>query len=225
MVDPFQYRFTEWLPGHASQLDEDDPGEGTLVEGVVEASAETVSTIDQFRELPVRNQRLVLGMAADMVLNANWLAHSSRTLGREHFWGLYMIGSRARGEARPDSDLDMLSVGNMSNFDLSLNFLRPYQEPEHRTPGTPFEGFMVTMPPDHELPDEYNVGEVDRKYWVRAQTQEEDAVGVDLGVVDLTHMRAGLGEFTATMDVEDGRPLPRVPLVELTVAARPMVWH
>jgi predicted nucleotidyltransferase len=221
MAGPFEYYFTERLPQFEAQMEDDDIAaiqQGDLIGDIVDDSIKTIAAIDQLRELPVRNQDLVLDMARMMVLEANQLVDSGEANWKANFWGLYVIGSRARDEARPDSDLDLLSVGT---FYHNLGFVNA--DPYFRTANTPFEGFDIEVP--DELPDEYNVGDVDRKYLVRATPQEEGVLPVDLSVVDLTFVRATLGDFKVSMDMDEGKPLPRVPLVELTVAERPMIWR
>ena len=220
MAEPFQYHFTERLVDPTFLLDDEDAGTGPFVGDVINESIGAVSAIEQLRELPERNRNIVLDMAERMVREANRLTDSFEASGQENFWGLYVIGSRARGDARPDSDLDLLSVGT---FYRNLSFLNLLESPDYLTRGTLLAGFDVELP--DELPDEYNVGDVDRKYLVRATPHETGTLPVDLSVVDLTFGgEATLEVFKTKRDVEDGRQLPRVPLIELSVAQRPMVW-
>lgn len=126
---------------------------------------------------------------------------------RKNFWGLYIVGSRASGQERANSDLDLLSVGT---------FYR--QQGFKGTDGEldTFEGFELEMP--EELPTEYNLGYVDRKYLIRATHNTEGPVPVDLNVVDLTFSEETLDNFKNKMDVaNDGSQLPRIPLFELFV--------
>jgi len=224
MAEPFQYHFSERLLESESQLNGIDPRPDTFFDDVVDQSVAVVSAIEQLRELPERNQALILAMAREMICEANERVEAFEASAMEHFWGLYLIGSRASGEAHPKSDLDLLSVGS---FGLALNFLRPYETAENRTMYTPFDDFARAELTDDELPDEYNVGEIDRKYWVMAFKSKEgrdELLDVDLAVVDLTNVRGDLDDFEAKMDVKDGEPLPRIPLVKLTVEQHQLGW-
>src|SRR6185369_17982965 len=80
-----------------------------------------------------------------------------------------------------------------------------------------FRDFELEIP--EELPREYNMGEVDKKYLVRATPKTVGVLPVDLNVVDLTFYNADLDIFKETMDVDEtGNKLVRLPLVELSVA-------
>ena len=203
MAGHFTYTFEHRLPStEREQRWERYKGQPLFGEVVAEAH-EAIAAIEAFQALPERNQKLVLDMTVFAMKQANDMFETWR----ENFWGLYIVGSRARGEARPDSDLDLLSAGT---FYRAQGFSDSYDKP-----GV-FEGFELKSP--EVLPSEYNVGKVDRKYLIRATPTAEDVLPVDLNVIDLTFWRATLDSFKETMDVaEDGSQLPRVPLFELTV--------
>jgi predicted nucleotidyltransferase len=165
-------------------------------------AGDAIASVEAFQTLPERNQKLVLDMASFAIKRAN----DTDDRWKQNFWGLYVVGSRARGEARPDSDLDLLSVGTFYRAQGFIDFLRE----------DIFEGFELEIPV--ELPDEYNIGDVDRKYLVRATPTVEEVLPVDLSVVDLTFWRGTLDTFKETMDIaEDGSELARLPLFELSV--------
>lgn len=208
MAEHFRYTFADRLPEISAQQEEDRYGGMPLFGELVAQAHETIGDTEIFQALPARNQKLVLDMASFAIGSADRMFDTWRNhRWRENFWGLYVVGSRARGEAGPDSDLDLLSVGT---FYRSQGFLDWRHEPDV------FEGFELEVP--DELPDEYNVGDVDRKYLVRATPNAEDVLPVDLSVVDLTSWKATLEGFKETMDIaEDGSQLPRTPLFELTV--------
>lgn len=203
MAEHFTHTFDDTLPTTVhEQRSGYFEGKPPLNEVVVEAHG-AIATIEVFQALPERNQRLVLDMAGFAMKQANGM----RDRWRKNFWGLYVVGSRARGEAQPGSDLDLLSAGT---------FYRAQGFSDWHDNGV-FEGFELETP--EELPSEYNVGDVDRKYLVRATPTTEGVLPVDLNVVDLTFCEeTTLDSFRRTMDVaEDGSQLPRVPLFELAV--------
>ena len=176
-----------------------------LLGEIVEKAVSKISQGEKFKQLPEWNQGVLLAMASFMIDKANDIYHADW---RGNFWGLYMVGSRARGDARPASDLDLLSVGT---FYRDLGFRDRYDHEDKI-----FAGCDVSRP--DELPGEYNVGEVDRKYLIRAVPIVEDALPIDLSVVDLTFTDDSLDDFKESLDVDqNGNPLPRVPLVEITV--------
>lgn len=202
MADPFIYNFETELPTADFQQGWERYQGQPLLDEIAGQAMEAISALEVFTSLPARNQKLVLDMAAFALESANSIADKWR----ENFWGLYVVGSRARGEAGADSDLDLLSAGT---FYRSQGFSTWFGK------GV-FEGFDLENPA--ELPSEYNTGAVDRKYLVRATPLAEGVLPVDLNVVDLTFWRATLDSFKETMDVsEDGSQLPRVPVFELTV--------
>lgn len=213
MAEPFVYSFEDSLPIYeVDQSWERHKGKPLLAE-VIGGSHAAISALEQFQALPERNQQLVLDMASFMLTRANRFEDRWK----ENFWGLYIVGSRAGDEARQDSDLDLLSVGT---FYRDQGFFERYSLPSDDK-GI-FEGFDLDKP--EELPSEYNVGEVDKKYLVRATPKVEGVLPVDLNVVDLTFYRATLDSFKETMDVaEDDSPLTRLPLVELSVAKEPPI--
>ena len=210
MAESLQYYFTHQLPKTSFEQEWSRYQGLPLLNEVIASATEAVSAIEQFEQLPERNQKLLLDMAGFIVTSANHMVNSGNSSAQENYWGLYVVGSRARGEARPDSDLDLLSVGT---FYSAQGFLWGSTDIE-----PVFKDFEVDEP--DELPSEYNTGDVDRKYLLRATPHNEGVLPVDLSVVDLTFTRYTLGEFKDTLDVDEaGAALPRVPLVEVTVAA------
>src|SRR3989344_3360282 len=172
---------------------------------IVDQALSEISEGEQFRRLPEWNQGILLSMACFMIDKANDIYHADW---RGNYWGLYIVGSRARGDATPDSDLDLLSVGT---FYRDLEFRDRYDDEDDV-----FDRCDVVRP--DELPDEYNVGEVDRKYLIRAVPRVEGALPIDLSIVDLTFTDDTLDDFKDTLDVDsNGEPLPRLPLVELII--------
>jgi predicted nucleotidyltransferase len=215
MAEPFVYRFTKELP-----RDEITTGwerfEGLpLLATVIDEAAGRIRRFEQFLELPPRNQELLLDMAAFMIGSANHRAREPKGR-KDNFWGLYIIGSRARGEHRPESDLDLLSVGTFHrNQGFIENHLGEINLVSDRD--TVFEGFRVNVP--EELPSEYNIGEINRKYLVRATPTEEGVLPVDISVVDLTSTGETLDSFKETPDLDSKKKsLPRIPLVEVSAA-------
>jgi len=182
------------------------------LEQTLNEAAVQLSRIDVVRELPVRNQQAIFDMANFMICSANEIILSGDDW-RENYWGLYIVGSRATGQTHSASDLDMLSVGT---FYSNLRF--PELWGRSSWPKV-FEGFEVEMP--DELPDQYNLGEVDRKYLLRAAPQSEGVLPIDLNVVDMTFDDSvGLDDFLVDRDVDNaGEQLPRIPLVELIIEA------
>ncbi len=175
---------------------------------VIDQALDEVSAGEQFRQLPDWNQGILLSMACFMIDKANDIYHKDW---RGNYWGLYIVGSRARGDAAPDSDLDLLSVGT---FYYDLGFKDRYDDEDD------VFGRCDIVRPD-ELPGEYNVGEIDRKYLVQAVPRVEGALPIDLSVVDLTFTDDTLDDFKDTLDVDgSGKPLLRVPLVELVVPSQ-----
>lgn len=202
MATPFVFNFATELPTADFQQEWDRYQDQPLLDEVAGQATEAISALEVFTSLPARNQKLVLDMAVFALEHAN----SIRDKWRGNFWGLYVVGSRARGEVGADSDLDLLSAGT---FYRSQGFSDWFGE------GV-FEGFELESPA--ELPNEYNTGAVDRKYLVRATPVAEGVLPVDLNVVDLTFWKVTLDGFKETMDVnKDGSQLPRVPVFELTV--------
>lgn len=216
MPGHFIYTFEDALPRTGyEQKWECYQGKPLLSEVVTEAR-QAIATAEAFQALPERNQKLVLDMASFAVEQANGKGMFDKW--RENFWGLYVVGSRARGKARPDSDLDLLSAGT---FYRAQGFSNRYE-----LGASVFEGFELEIPED--LPSEYNVGLVARKYVARAKPTAEGVLPVDLNVIDLTFTEATLDSFKETMDVaQDGSQLPRIPLFEFTVPKEPtppLVW-
>lgn len=195
----------------SGQHSDREPEDYSVLDEVIDAAKEVVSANEQFAVLPKRNQQLLLDMASLMVYHANRIRQSDGW--KKNYWGLYIVGSRARGDAVPDSDLDLLSVGTFYRDQGFAGASGPVE--------AIFKGFDIEEP--DELPSEYNVGFVERKYMVQATPHDQGVLPVDMSVVDLTFMRATLHDFKRTMDVDPlrGTPLPRVPLVELSVAEDP----
>jgi hypothetical protein len=170
------------------------------------------------QRLPERNRRLLARMARFMLATANDTFESDCTYRwKQNYWGLYMIGSRSYNAGRADSDLDLMSVGtfftdlSFHKTDLSLDETEPV-----------FDDFDTQLP--QKLPDNYNIGEVDRAYLIRATPHHPDALPVDLKVVDLTFVHGNLNYFKQVMDTdEQGKCIHRIPLIELFVdqAKRP----
>lgn len=202
----FTYRIENPLPRDDFEQMEIERYAGLPLLGeVVKEAQGAISQIEQFGQLPERNQKLILDMAGFAFAKANDAEGSDW---RENFWGLYIVGSRARGEAREDSDLDLLSAGTLYR---SQGFMDIFGE------NSVFDGLELDVP--KELPSEYNVGAVDRKYLVRARAADKGVLPVDLNVADLTFVRTDLKQFKTREDVsEDGSELARVPLFEVTVA-------
>jgi len=213
MPGHFDYNFSARLPRTAEEREWDNFDGLPTLESVIHDATEAISAVEQFRLLPGRNQDLITSMATQMLGSANKIAGSDRALYRRNESGLYLIGSRARGEAGPDSDVDVLSVGT---FFRDQGFLGFYNGGELGQPKPEvFDGFDIEVP--EELPNNYNIGLVDRKYLVRATPQGE-GLPVDLSVVDLTHAGITLDKFKAERDTgRDGEPLVRIPLLEVTV--------
>lgn len=173
---------------------------------------EVIAGIEAFQAIPARNQKLVLDMAGFAIDRANTIDRVDRW--RENYWGLYVVGSRSSDKVHSDNDLDLLSVGTFYH-DQGFTSYRQRDI---------FEGFKLVVP--DELPDEYNVGDTDRKYLVHATPTEEGVLPVDLSVVDLTFTPVSLDDFKETMDVAEGRgSLARLPLLELTVAEQHTSLH
>ena len=213
MAEPFVYRFEDSLPVYQEDQSWDRHIGKPLLAEVIGEAQDSIVGLEQFQILPERNQRLVLDMAGFMLTKANYFNNRWK----ENFWGLYIIGSRAGDETRPDSDLDLLSVGTFYRDQGFFDRFRLVDDPKGI-----FEGFDLVIP--EELPSNYNYGEIDRKYLVRAAPEVEGVLPVDLNVVDLTFVRTTLDEFKERMDVsEDGSQLTRLPLIELTVEIEPPV--
>lgn len=220
MAGYFQKYFAERLlpQGYEFEPGEEKPEDTRSLDEVIAEATGTVTAIEQVRKLPERNQKLIADMAELMVRQAD-MVFSNGNNWRANYWGLYVIGSRASGEEREDSDLDLLSVGT---FYRSQGFAGSWGEyDDHGV----FAGFEVNVP--EELPDEYNLGEVERKYLVRAEPKDEGVLPVDLVVADMTHMRVDLEGFKAEHDVSaKGSPLQRIPLIEVeTAEPPPLVWR
>ena len=205
MAGTFEYTIRSRYPENVEQQSWAKFEGLPLLGEIVEKAVSKISQGEKFKQLPEWNQGVLLAMASFMIDKANDIYHADW---RGNFWGLYMVGSRARGDARPASDLDLLSVGT---FYRDLGFRDRYDHEDKI-----FAGCDVSRP--DELPGEYNVGEVDRKYLIRAVPIVEDALPIDLSVVDLTFTDDSLDDFKESLDVDqNGNPLPRVPLVEITV--------
>lgn len=219
MAGYFQKYFAERLlpPGYEFEPGEEKPEDTRSLDEVIADATGRVAVIEQVRKLPERNHKLITDMAELMVRQADMVFGNGNDW-RANYWGLYIIGSRARGEAEEDSDLDLLSVGT---FYRRQGFAGSWGEyDDHGV----FSGFEVSVP--EELPDGYNLGEVERKYLVRAEPKDNGALPVDLVVADMTHMRVGLEDFKAEHDTgPEGSTLPRIPLIEIETAERPpLVW-
>lgn len=215
----FQKQFAERLlpPGYEFEPGEEKPEDTRSLDEVIVDATETVAAIEQIKELPERNQKLIADMTELIVRQVN-AVFSNGNDWRANYWGLYIVGSRARGEAEDDSDLDLLSVGT---FYRRQGFAGSWGEyDDHGV----FAGFGVSVP--EELPDEYNVGSVERKYLVHAEPTDDGVLPVDLVVADMTHMKVDLEGFKDEHDVStEGSPLQRIPLVEVETAERPpLVW-
>lgn len=106
MAGHFAYTFDAALIRHG-QAQEDGHYEGPLLDEVVAEAQKDIETIEAFQTLPERNRKLILRMTAFAINEAD------RTIDRwrKNFWGLYIVGSRASGQERANSDLDLLSVG------------------------------------------------------------------------------------------------------------------
>lgn len=203
MAEYFVYEFEEGLPRTPLEQEWEKYDGKPLLGDVVAEAHGVIAGIEPFQTLPERNQKLILDMAEFAMVRANSISDEWR----ENFWGLYVIGSRARADAQASSDLDLLSVGTFY-YDQGFSSWT-------EGPGI-FEGFSLETP--SELPNEYNVGDVDRKYLVRATPDEKGVLPVDLSVVDLTFWDSTLDGFKESLDIaEDGSQLPRVPMFELTV--------
>lgn len=214
MSNLYTHHFDRKHPEYPFEIKQERYRETPVLETIVEEVKSSVIAVEQFRELPERNQTLILDMTRTMIKAGNRMVGCYEAGGRVNYWGLYIVGSRARGEHRTDSDLDLLSVGT---FYRQLGFGLSPRRSDRSQEEVPSEGFDINLP--SELPDEYNIGAVDRKYLVRAKPEEEGILPVDLNVVDLTFIRANLDTFLTKMDVDDsGNQLPRIPLVEMTVA-------
>lgn len=212
-VEPFKHYFSRQLPREKYGENKWDRYKGLpTLESIIDECVESVSSRQEFQALPERNQKLLQDMSSYIINTANSTVGTWDAQWAENYWGLYIVGSRARGNAQPDSDLDLLSVGT---FYRSQGF-RNYHDGDDNPI---FDGFDLELP--SELPSEYNVGVIDRKYLCRAVPTEEGVLPVDLNVVDLTFINANLGYFKAEMDTdENSSPLPRLPLVEVVLAQR-----
>ena len=225
MPEHFDYTLDKKLPVREFQRENDEQMvDLPLVSELTRNAEDVISSIAEVAALPARNKKLILDMAAYMIFNANHIIHSWDNHDGNQ-WGLYIVGSRARGEATPDSDLDLLTAGS---FYRNMNFLTPNRM--DWDPNGIFDGFDIEVP--DELPTEYNVGDVDRKYLVRATPEPinphmkmkypkpEVVLPVDLNVVDLTWDSPSLADFLEIFDT-DGElvKLPRIPIIELDVPA------
>ncbi len=210
-VEPYSYHFTQRLPRAKFGEDEWEGNEDLpTVESLLDACTESVSSRQELHGLPTRNRELLLDMSRNIINMASGMPGTDASRWTENFWGLYIVGSRARGDARPDSDLDVLSVGTFYRSQGFRSWSQGIEQPVLR-------GFDQKVP--DELPSEYNYGAVDRKYLNRLTTSEEGVLSVDLNVVDLTFTKASFDYFKEQMDTgETGNILPRIPLVEVTVA-------
>jgi len=209
----FTYHFSERLPRTEEQREQEGFEDLPSLEAVVADAIKTVEAIEQIQALPPQNQQLVLAMARRMLKTANDIASSEVAVRRTNESGLYLIGSRARGDARPDSDVDLLSAGT---FFRNQGFLGFYPLADEKP--DVFDGFRIEIP--DELPDQYNIGWVGRRYMVRAKP-EADGLPVDLKVADLTWMGGMTLDSFKQADVTDSfppTPLPRIPLLEVGVA-------
>lgn len=219
MAGYFQKHFAERLlpAGYEFEPGEEKPEDTRSLDEVIADASETVSAIEQVKELPERNQKLIADMTELIVRQADAVFGNGNNW-RANYWGLYIIGSRARGEAEDDSDLDLLSAGTFYRRQGFAGSWGDYDD--HGV----FAGFGVSVP--EELPDEYNLGDVERKYLVRAEPKDDCVLPVDLVVADMTHTRVDLEGFKAEHDVSaEGSTLPRIPLVEVETAERPpLVW-
>ncbi len=212
-VEPYSYHFTHKLPRAKYGEDKWDRNKNLpTLESVLDACTESVSCRKELQELPERNKKLLLDMSRNIINMANNITGTYDASWTENYWGLYIVGSRARGDARSDSDLDLLSVGTFYRAQGFHSWIDGVEKQVLR-------GFDQEIP--DELPSEYNHGDVDRKYLNRLTTSEEGVLPVDLNVVDLTFTRASFDYFKEEMDTDEkGSPLPRLPLVEVTVARR-----
>ena len=213
-VHNFAQEYSQYDPGQERDRFDGAP----LLTTLTDEAEEAIRGIEAFRTLPESNQELVLGMSERIISSANAMSGSVDAW-KQNYWGLYMVGSRATGKAFDDSDLDLLSVGTFyrqQGFDASFAW-------GSDGGNDLFVQFDLEVP--EELPGKYNVGDIDRKYLVRATPKKlrrsrRTTVPVDLNVVDLTFMKGGLEQFKAKADVDDdGAELPRLPLVEVTVEA------
>jgi predicted nucleotidyltransferase len=214
MASGFVHKFASAYPKNADQQQWGEFADRPLISELIAEAVTAISDVEQFRQLPVRTQEVLVRMAGFMISRANgYEMHDWR----KNEWGLYVVGSRARDDARPDSDLDLLSVGTFYR-DLDFSDRFDYEE------AGVFAGFNLERP--DELPDAYNVGEVDRKYLVRATPKAEGLLSIDLSVVDLTFTEDSLEGFKSELDVDEyGLPLARVPLLELTTPVRIIHWR
>lgn len=233
MAEPFTYEVLHQLPTEAYMQEwdryQDQDGEPRpLLSWVVDQAVDAITDFEEFWTLPKRNRELIIDMAAYMLASANHIKGTYENTWSTNYWGLYIVGSRARGEARPDSDLDLLSAGT---FYRNQGFRGGYLGVRELVSGRKniFDGFEIEAP--DELPDEYNVGAVDRKYLLRARVPEdpsgikmrypkpEPVLPVDLSVVDLTFTNSSFDDFKLRLDVDcNGEELPRIPLVEVSTS-------
>ena len=173
---------------------------------VITKFADSMNASPDFLTMPESTQKLILQIGNNALVRAGISATLFR---RPLFWGMYLIGSRARNEHQPNSDTDLLCVGNFNVFgDLSDN-------------ASPLHGFAFTE--RQVLPPSYLVGYTSGKYFLRLLPRE-DAGSSNLNRVDLSiaHVNSNkvpdLRTFTRDLDVDDqGKELPRKLLLKINV--------
>jgi predicted nucleotidyltransferase len=153
--------------------------------------------------------------------------YSGRTL--DSFWGLYIVGSRAREEARDDSDLDVLSVGNIGRSALEMrdgwSLGVQLKDPLRQVYGR--EEYFN----DEPSTDDERLAEYFRPFFYRGErtdvslrriAPDKPSMGTRIGIDLMVQANPLAVDFDADkfreLDVdEDDLPLPKIPLIELAI--------
>jgi len=152
------------------------------------------------------------------------------------FLGAYIIGSfvsdgedspHEHGRGAPDIDLlvvDRMGFTNGATYNLGVrDSTWIANHPAAAIAGRLEDaGFGLEIP--EELPSEYNVGDVDAKWLMRATHTADDVLPIDINFVNLNYVRMdqepghGLETWLTNYVVDsEGRQLNRIPLVEVEI--------
>lgn len=187
-----------------------DPKQGELIahpftNPAITKFGSSINALPEFQAMPETTQRLILQIGENALGHAGVAATLYR---KPLFWGMYLIGSRARHQNRVASDTDLLCVGNFNVF----NDLTDRESPLH--------GFTAT---EGQTPPNYLVGYVPGKYFLRVfpkdSSNQTPLNRVDLSINHLDPSKVpDLAVFEHEKDVDShGHQLQRIPLLKIRV--------